>query len=185
MIIGWSLVNSCIQNSVYEFSKAKVEFFKTEKLIPENAEVGLALQWCVDENFQGMGLIQNIYSAFEYHVKDKYEYIEASVRKNNPAGNAATTKLRMQTIYEDDLRFYKIKKIDKLIKPTPSLFDLNKQSINIRLAKKGDEQQLFELNKRWIIDGTDTNKGFLTSLYQPNEFRQIIECNEIIIAETN
>ena len=148
--------------------------------------IGLALQWCVDKEYQGKGLIQKIYLHFQTLIKDKYDIIEASVRKNNPAGNAATTKLGMTTIFEDDLRVYKIKETriaaDKI---NEELINIGDKFILIRSGKVGDENELFELNKKWLIDNTDDNsKGFLTSLYQPEEFRLIIESRDIVIAET-
>ena len=187
MIIGWSLVNNSVDNPVLQFSKAKVDFFKDENLIPTKSRVGLALQWCVDKKYQGKGLIQNIYLLFEALLKEKYDIIEASVRKNNPAGNAATTKLGMQTIFEDDLRIYKIKEITSTSNENKiqKLISIDNRPILIRLGKVGDEIELFELNKKWVIDDTiDNSKGFLTSLYQPEDFKKIIEWNDIVIAET-
>ena len=182
MIIGWVLVNNSVDNPVLQFSKAKVEFFKTRKIIPENSKVGLALQICVDREYQGMGIIQKAYSYFETMLKNKYDIIEASVRINNPAGNGATTKIGMTTIFEDDLRIYKVKETASHEINEQEKIKVNDKSILIRFGKVGDEKQLYELNLKWIITDTANNnlKGFLTSLYQPEEFRKIIECNDIV-----
>lgn len=185
MIIGWSLINSCIENPVLQFSKDKVEEFKSANLIPINSKVGLALQWCIDKEFQGIGLIQSIYSYFEILVSQKYDMIEASVRKNNPAGNAATSKLGMQLIYEDDLRYYKIKSTNKLTldKGNEREIIFSDKKIAIRLGKEGDETGLYELNKKWIIkDNEDKSNGFLTSLYEKEHFAKIIKQQEIVVA---
>ncbi|MDB5025408.1 MAG: hypothetical protein JWP78_3163 [Mucilaginibacter sp.] len=53
------------------------------------------------------------------------------------------------------------------------------------MGKLGDENQLFELNKKWVSDNVPNNnsKGFLTSLCQPSDFKTFIEFNDIVIAE--
>lgn len=186
MIIGWALVNNSIENGVFEFSSEKVAHFKQEQLLPENARVGLGLQICVDQEYQGKDLIQVIYSSFENSVADSYDFIEASVRKGNPAGHAATTRIGFQLIYEDNLRYYKIKETpSKGDTDEPVLLTINGETIRVRLGKLGDEKGLYQLNSKWIVDAiTNPTKGFLTSLYTEEEFKKIIALHDIVIAET-
>lgn len=63
-----------------------------------DAKVGLASQWCVDKDFQGQGLIQKIYNYFEMIIAGKYDFIEASIRKNNPAGSG-NNKIRHENYF--------------------------------------------------------------------------------------
>lgn len=185
MIVGWVLVNNLIQNPVLQFSKDKVGYFKSQNLILNSATVGLALQICIDQEYQGLGVIQKAFSFFESMVSSKYDIIEASVKKDNPAGNAATTKLNMIQIFEDDLRVYKIKSTSRSETNPSKVFNINNKSLFFRNGKFGDETELFELNNKWLINNvSNISKGFLTSLYSPDEFRKIISCGDIVIAET-
>ncbi|MEI6053640.1 MAG: hypothetical protein WCQ44_13125, partial [Opitutaceae bacterium] len=167
MIIGWGLLNNSIENQVLQFSRDKVDYFKQEKLIPENAKVGLALQLCLDTDFQGNGIIQKVYSYLETLTNDRFDVIEASVRKNNLAGIAITQNLRFNTILEDNIRFYKVKETNsQTVNKTIEELIFGDKSIVIRKGKIGDEIQLFELNKKWLdVNSDDNSKGFLTSLY--------------------
>lgn len=187
MIIGWSLINNCVYNEVFAFSKQKVDFFKEKKLINPFSKVALGLQWLVDSEYQGKGIIQKLYFHLEALVGDKYDIVEASVRKNNPAGNASTDKIGMIKIFEDELRVYKIKVIGKSLNIPigNSVYDIGGIPLLIRTAEIGDEEQLHQLNKSWTKEaiGDDTSKGFLTSLYSAEEFRKIISVGEIVIAE--
>jgi len=185
MIIGWGLLNNSIENQVLQFSRDKVDYFKQEKLIPENAKVGLALQLCLDTDFQGNGIIQKVYSYLETLTNDRFDVIEASVRKNNPAGIAITQNLRFETILEDNIRIYKIKKTNNTTTNKAKVeLKFGDQWIVIRKGEIGDEIELFELNKKWLdINSDDNSKGFLTSLYQPEDYKIIIESNDIVVAE--
>jgi len=187
MIIGWSLVNNSVLNEVFEFSKQKVNFFKNNGIIEPNVNVALGLQWLIDNPYQGKGVIQKLYFHLEALMKNKYDIVEASVRKNNPAGNAATDKIGMIKIFEDELRVYKIRVIDNpsnKLKGT-TVYDIEGIPVAIRTAEIGDEEQLHQLNKLWTkeVIGDDTSKGFLTSLYSTEEFRKIISVGEIAVAE--
>jgi hypothetical protein len=125
IIIGWCLVNNCIENRVLNFSREKVILFKNDSLIPMTSKVALALQWCVDGDYQGKGIIKYLFNGFCNLLDGRYDLVEASVLKQNPAGNKATQSLGMQTIFEDDERYYRITYIKNTTHIPPSLQNIN------------------------------------------------------------
>lgn len=188
MIIGWSLINSVIQTPLYEDMQNKITEFKKNGFL--NPESKLAIgQKFLEYPYRGNGIVERMTELQDNLVAHKYDVYMATVKCDNKPSEFFLKKNSFHLFHQDDLRMYFWKSITPHDIPAQNVITINKHTdikkIRIRPGEAGDEIYLNELNKKWVKEALngDFTKGFLTSLYSTEQFRQIIEKNEIVVAE--
>lgn len=105
MIIGWTLVNSCIETSHSLKMKEMIIFLKNKNLIPANLKVALGQKF-LDYDYRGQGIMDLATAIQEEITSSKYDIYLATVQKTNKPSEFFLKKNSFQLIYEDDTRFY-------------------------------------------------------------------------------
>lgn len=185
MIVGWTLVNSCIQTSHSLKMEEMISFFKEKNLIPANSRVALGQKF-LDYDYRGQGIMDLATTIQEEITSSKFDIYLSTVQKTNKPSELFFKKNSFQLIYEDDIRFYFTKPVIK--KNIPLVQELQieinnvKTLATIRPSEIGDEIQLHDLNKKWLKENRqgDLSKGFLYMLYSPQDFLKMINLKEII-----
>jgi len=188
MIIGWALLNTKVQTSLHLALKNKITTFEKEGILGKDSRIAFG-QMLLENFYRGTSIAEKMLSLRDALVCNKYDLYMATVRKGNKPSEMFFRKNAFKLFYEDDDRFYFLKPIAKTKHDMVKKFSIEIQGnvveVNIRPGQIGDECELHELNKKWLRDarGNDLSKGFLTSLYSPEDFRMIIDAKEIVVAE--
>lgn len=186
MIIGWTLINSCVENDVYRFSYNKIEELQRHGRISSNLRIALALQICVDSEYRNSGVLSSMFKYFENLLFGKYDYIEASVRNTNDVAKIAIQKLGFSLIEANEERGFFLKKIvSNNISILTTQYKVKEKSYSVRLANENDVTKLWNLNKKMVNNmyNISNNSNHLTSLYNESDFKKIILKSEIVIAD--
>lgn len=190
MIVGWTLVNSCIETSHSLKMEEMISFFKDKNLIPANSRVALGQKF-LDYDYRGKGIMDLATTIQEEITSSKFDIYLSTVQRTNKPSEFFFKKNSFKLIYEDDIRFYFTKPVIKknipLVQVLHIEIDNRKTTVTIRPSQIGDEIQLHELNKKWLKENRrgDLSKGFLHVLYSPDEFLKMIKLKEVVICEIN
>jgi hypothetical protein len=185
MIIGWSLVNSCIETLHSLAIKGMIVWLKKNELIPVNSKVALGQKF-LDKAYRGKGIMDLAILIQDEITFSKFDTYLSTVQKTNKPSKFFVQKNHFQEIYEDEIRYYFIKPItERKIAVKQSVYVKNGDStlsVTIRPGAAGDEVELHELNKRWLKEALpDLSAGFLTTLYSIADFREMIRLQEIVV----
>lgn len=190
MLIGWSLINTCIRTPHYLKMQEQIKYLKEQELLPKKSRIALGQKF-LEAPYRGKGIVELLTEIQDNLVSQKYDIYLATVQVTNKPSEFFLKKNSFQLIHQDENRYYfskAIKKIDTPLKQTVTI-DVEEQKFEvlIRPGEAGDEILLHELNRKWLKEAVrnDLSRGFLTSLYSPEEFRQIIDAKEIVVAEIN
>lgn len=166
----------------------QIEFLKTKKLLPLHSKIALGQKF-LEAPYRGKGIVELLTEIQDNLVAGKFDIYLATVQISNKPSEFFFKKNSFQLIHQDEIRYYFSKSIKKSEASVRKGVTIEVEGLNvevlIRPGEAGDEILLYELNKKWLKEtrGTDLSKGFLTSLYSPEEFNKIIALKEIAVAE--
>lgn len=166
----------------------QIEFLKIHKLLPERSKIALGQKF-LEAPFRGRGIVELLTEIQDNLVTGKFDIYLATVQATNKPSEFFFKKNSLQLIHQDEIRYYFSKSIKKSELPLRKVVTIESGDLNVRVLTRpgeaGDEILLHELNKKWLKEarGADLPKGFLTSLYSPEEFKKIIDLKEIAVAE--
>lgn len=190
MIIGWSLINSCISTPHYLKMQEQIKYLKEQELLPKKSRIALGQKF-LEAPYRGKGIVELLTEIQDNLIFHKYDIYLATVQVINKPSEFFFKKNSFQLIHQDEIRYFfskAIKKTDTTMTQTVTIdVEEQKSEVLIRPGEAGDEILLHELNKKWLKEsrGKDLSKGFLTSIYTPEEFRKIIDAKEIVVAEVS
>lgn len=187
MIIGWSLINSVIKTNLFCDLQEQILKFKHANLLNPNHRVALGQKF-LDDKYRGKGIVERMTLLQDNLVSNKYDIYMATVKKDNKPSEFFFKKNSFVLFFEDDVRYYFSKPIchcEILTDNVTITVDHSDLNVLIRPAEGGDEFELHELNRKWLKESrlNDLSKGFLTTLYSPEQFKKIINVQEIVVAE--
>lgn len=188
LIIGWSLINSAIHTPLWGEMQKKITDFKKSGLLNPDCKIAIGQKF-IEPTYRGNGIVERMTEIQDNLVAHKYDIYMATVKCDNKPSEFFFKKNSFHLFHQDDLRLYFSKAITQHNTPEQSVITINGNNgikkIRIRPGEAGDEIYLNELNKKWVKEALngDFTKGFLTSLYSTDQFRMIIEKEEIVVAE--
>ncbi len=184
MLIGWSLINSCIPTPFFLEMQERIALFKQKGLLPVHHRIAIG-QKCLDEDYRGKGIVEAMTSLQDEMTASKYDTYLATVNCKNLASKKFFIKNDFTLFYTDDVRHYFIKPITSNGYQEKEIFLGSDKKVVIRAGKEGDEIELHELNKKWWSPNrnNDLSKGFLSTLYTPKDFKEMISRQEIAVAD--
>lgn len=167
--------------------KEKINLFKAKGFIEPKANIATG-QKMLHYSYRGNRLMDIATKIMEELVASNYGFYLATVRKENIPSFYFFKKNNFILLDEDNERYYFINRIVSRNIPLHVQNEIigasgEKHSVLIRPAAHGDEIQMYDLNKEWIKENKaeDLSRGFLTTLYSPDDFRMMIEQNEVVV----
>lgn len=105
-VAGYYLVNPVTKGGIFALQRARLPAVWQAHRLPDGARVGVGAQACVAPAYQGQGLLTRMLQQLLRQVAGTYEYLFATISKDNAAGRVAHTKDGWQFVDEDDSRYY-------------------------------------------------------------------------------
>ena len=116
-VAGYYLVNPVTKAGITAIQRARLPAVWQAHGLPGGARVGVGAQACLLPAYQGQGLLTRLLQQLLQQVACTYDYLFATISKDNAAGRRAHTKDGWQFVDEDDSRHYVLLPVPGLARP--------------------------------------------------------------------
>jgi hypothetical protein len=103
---GYYLVNPNDDDPAVEIHRNKVAELKSHGMLPEKSRIALGSQALLDHSLQGRGVRQMLLSNLVKHLTGRYEYLFATIPRENTRAFKAHLGDGWKIIDEDEKMFY-------------------------------------------------------------------------------
>jgi hypothetical protein len=110
-IIGYYLLNNVSKDGIIGRHEDIVTKLKNNGKLPEQLKICVGAQAVVDTHFMGSGIRVLMLEDLNRNMKGKYEYLFATIAKDNPRAFSAHTRDGWVVIDEDESQFFVLFKV--------------------------------------------------------------------------